>query len=78
MNTTNMNKTNTEKENKKNELIVSASTIYINKYLDIALEIIDGLWGNGEQRKVALTKAGYDYDFAQHIVNQLYKEGIVK
>ena len=76
--TNNMNKANTEKENKKNELIVSASTIYINKYLDIALEIIDGLWGNGEQRKVALTNAGYDYDFAQHIVNQLYKEGIVK
>lgn len=74
----NMNKANTEKENKKNELIVSTSSIFINKYLDLALEIIDGLWGNGEQRKVALTNAGYDYDFAQHIVNKLYDEGIIK
>lgn len=74
----NMNKTNAEKENKKNEQIVTASSIFINKYLDVALEIIDGLWGNGEQRKVALTNAGYDYDFAQHIVNKLYDEGIVK
>lgn len=73
-----MNERNSKKESEKNEQIVTASSIFINKYLDVVLEIIDGLWGNGEQRKVALTEAGYDYDFAQLIVNQLYKEGILK
>lgn len=73
----NMNKANTEKENKKNETVVSTSTIFINKYIDVVFEVLDGIWGNGEQRKVALTEAGYDYDFVQAIVNQLYKEGIV-
>lgn len=74
----NMNERNAEKENKNNEQVVTMSSIYINKYLDLALEIVDGLWGNGEQRKKALTEAGYDYEFAQHIVNKLYDEGIVK
>lgn len=74
----NMNKTNAEKEQEKNKTIVTTSSIFVNKYLDVALEIIDGIWGNGEQRKKALTEAGYDYEFAQHIVNKLYEEGIVK
>lgn len=36
----------------------------------IALEVIAGKWGNGDDRKNRLKKAGYDYDAIQKIVNQ--------
>lgn len=35
----------------------------------IADEVIAGKWGNGEDRKVRLTNAGYDYNTIQGIVN---------
>ena len=35
----------------------------------IASEVLAGKWGNGEARKTALTKAGYDYEAIQAIVN---------
>jgi LysM repeat protein len=35
----------------------------------IADEVINGNWGNGEDRKRALTNAGYDYSAVQAIVN---------
>ena len=38
---------------------------------DIAKEVINGKWGNGSDRKTALTKAGYDYDEVQRKVNEL-------
>lgn len=38
---------------------------------DIAHEVIDGYWGNGEDRKAKLTNAGWDYDEVQGIVNDL-------
>lgn len=38
---------------------------------EIAIEAINGLWGNGEARKQKLTKAGYDYTTIQNIVNNL-------
>lgn len=38
---------------------------------EIASEVIDGKWGNGAERKEALTKAGYDYDEIQKLVNKL-------
>lgn len=42
------------------------------KTLDVvAHEVIDGIWGNGEDRKSALKRAGYDYDKVQARVNQL-------
>ena len=37
----------------------------------IAKEVIAGKWGNGEIRKSALKKAGYDYDKVQKEVNKL-------
>ncbi len=37
----------------------------------LAKEVIDGKWGNGEARKSALTKAGYDYQKVQAKVNEL-------
>ena len=36
---------------------------------ELADEVINGNWGNGEDRKRALTNAGYDYAAVQAIVN---------
>ena len=38
---------------------------------ELAQEVLDGKWGNGADRKAQLTKAGYDYDAVQKIVNQM-------
>lgn len=37
---------------------------------EIANEVINGNWGNGDERKRRLTEAGYDYSAIQRIVNQ--------
>lgn len=37
---------------------------------EIALQVINGMWGNGKERKQRLTEAGYDYDAIQKIVNK--------
>lgn len=42
---------------------------YDNLYLQLAQEIIDGKWGNGAQRVKALNACGYDYKFAQSLVD---------
>ena len=36
---------------------------------EIATEVINGVWGNGDDRKNRLTQAGYNYDDIQAIVN---------
>ena len=38
---------------------------------EIAREVILGKWGNGQERKERLTKAGYDYSAVQKRVNEL-------
>lgn len=38
---------------------------------DIANEVINGIWGNGDERKDKLTSAGYDYSTVQARVNEL-------
>jgi hypothetical protein len=38
---------------------------------EIAREVIRGLWGNGQDRKDRITKAGYDYSAVQKRVNEL-------
>ena len=40
---------------------------------EIAKEVIAGKWGNGSDRKIALTNAGYDYDKIQERVNAILK-----
>lgn len=40
---------------------------------EIAAEVIAGAWGNGAQRKQALTEAGYNYSQIQYLVNALVK-----
>ena len=39
--------------------------------LDIANEVIKGLWSNGEERKKRLTEAGYNYQEIQDRVNSI-------
>lgn len=41
---------------------------------EIAKEVIDGLWGNGDDRKKRLIQAGYDYKAIQTIVNKLVRK----
>ena len=38
---------------------------------EIAQEVIDGKWGNGQERKDRLTEAGYNYSSVQKRVNEL-------
>lgn len=38
---------------------------------EIANEVINGLWGNGNERKQRLTQAGYNYTAVQSVVNRL-------
>ena len=48
----------------------SSSTSSKKSNEEIANEVIAGKWGNGNDRKTALTNAGYDYNAVQSIVNQ--------
>ena len=47
----------------------------IKNYL-IATDVIDGDYGNGEERILKLTMAGYNYQNVQKCVNELIKEKI--
>ena len=38
---------------------------------ELAREVINGKWGNGEDRKARLTNAGYNYQEVQNRVNQI-------
>lgn len=38
---------------------------------ELAKEVLDGLWGNGDDRKNRLTAAGYDYHAVQDEVNRI-------
>lgn len=45
---------------------------------ELAKEVLDNLWGSGDERKQLLTAAGYDYDAVQARVNAIYKAGAEK
>ena len=48
--------------------------VEVKKSIDeIAQEVIDGKWGNGDARRNALIKAGYDYNKVQSRVNEMLK-----
>lgn len=40
---------------------------------ELAREVLDGIWGNGAERKNRLTAAGYDYAAVQAKVNEICK-----
>lgn len=45
--------------------------INLSRTVSVSLLIIAGLFGNGEERKNKLTKAGYDPNVVQECVNEL-------
>ena len=45
----------------------------LKRITEIAKEVIDGKWGNGEDRKKKLAAAGYDYESVRKKVNELLK-----
>ena len=44
----------------------------LKSVLEVAQEVIDGKWGDGEERKKRLSDAGYDYESIQAEVNKIY------
>lgn len=42
--------------------------------VDLVEEVLDGKWGNGDDRKNRLTAAGYDYNEVQNTVNKKLEE----
>ena len=59
---------------KEKELFDTPTRTVVKKSNEaIAKEVIAGKWGNGNARKTALTKAGYDYKTIQTLVNKLLK-----
>ena len=42
--------------------------------VQIAKEVIEGDWGNGEERRERLESAGYDYESVQERVNEMLGE----
>lgn len=61
-------------ENRENRLATSLCehALYTKDYIDtITSEVIQGDWGNGEERRDRLVQAGYDYYAVQKKVNEL-------
>ena len=68
--------TNTETTKQNSDCRILCGTGESQLYRDddietIAAEVIQGDWGNGEERKERLEQAGYDYDAVQARVNEL-------
>ena len=58
-------------QNCVNEILTGASTPAKKTVDELAREVIRGEWGNGSDRRVRLTQAGYDYDAVQKRVNEI-------
>lgn len=58
-------------QNAVNKLVSNKTVITKKSVEQIAKEVIQGKWGNGEIRKQKLTAAGYDYNDVQKKVNEL-------
>ena len=56
---------------KVNELMGAKTTVSSKSINELAQEVIQGKWGNGEERKNRLISAGYDYSAVQAKVNEL-------
>lgn len=54
-----------------NEILTGASTPAKKSIDELAREVIRGEWGNGSDRRMRLTQAGYDYDAVQKRVNEI-------
>ena len=62
-------------ESRRNKNIVAYARPKYAKsdVVDIALEVIDGKWGTGAERRQRLTQAGYNYSEVQAEVNRILK-----
>lgn len=61
-----------QEESKKISDYTETGLLAINQNIDsIAAEVIQGDWGNGQERRERLEQAGYDYDAVQARVNDL-------
>lgn len=58
-------------QNRVNEILTGASEPAKKSVDELAYEVIRGEWGNGSDRRVRLTQAGYDYDAVQKRVNEI-------
>ncbi len=59
-------------QNRVNEILSGGSNSPSGKSIDtLAREVIRGDWGNGQDRKNRLERAGHDYDAVQKRVNEL-------
>lgn len=66
--------TETTKQNSDCRILcgIGESQLYRDNDIEtIAAEVIQGDWGNGQERKERLEQAGYDYDAVQARVNEL-------
>lgn len=66
--------TETTKQNSDCRILcgIGESQLYRDDDIEtIAAEVIQGDWGNGEERRERLEQAGYDYDTVQAIVNEM-------
>ena len=65
---------NAERIQEKVNLALQGSLNNESKTMDaLAYEVIQGDWGNGEERKERLEAAGYDYDAVQQRVNEIWE-----
>lgn len=63
-----------KRREKEKELFDTPTSTTVKKSnAEIAKEVVAGKWGNGNARKTALIKAGYDYKTIQSLVNKLLK-----
>lgn len=60
-----------EVQNKVNQMLSGNAPAPSKSVDQLAREVIQGLWGNGSDRKNRLTAAGYDYNAVQARVNQM-------
>lgn len=63
----------TGKNTKKAETASKGSKTAAKSVSEIAIEVINGKWGNGLERRTALSKAGYNYNEVQKEVNKLIR-----
>jgi len=56
---------------KVNEFFAAQTTTTKKTNKEIAQEVVDGKWGNGEERKARLKAAGYSMPVIQRLVNQI-------
>ena len=66
--------TETTKQNSDCRILcgIGESQLYRDDDIEtIAAEVIQGDWGNGEERRERLERAGYDYDTVQAMVNEM-------